>query len=153
MGHLMEPQVEAALVGAMVAGALTLAGAIVSFLFQARHWRQESRKRDAEWRREKCNEAYSQAIYYLFKLQVSSAQNGLDDKDVRQHLSEGQRYLSLLQAYHPDADARRTLAVVAAALKDALHEPGDISAAAERACVAVEQSLQSTWSPTVRGSR
>src|SRR4029434_6856794 len=97
----LSPEVQAALIGALVAGVLTLAGTVVNLYFETRRSREENRRRDAEWRREKCNEAYSQAIYYLFKLQVSSQSAAPTDKDVRQHLSEAQRFLALLQAYHP----------------------------------------------------
>ena len=105
---------------------------------------------DSEWRREKCNEAYSEAIYYLFKLQLSSVKNDLSDKDVRQHMSEAQRYLSLLQAYHPSDHEREQLRYAAEKLRAGVQAPDSISRSAETAREAVEHSLHSTWSPTVR---
>ena len=78
--------------------ALALAGVLATAVFERRRIYEDNQRRDVEWRREKCNGAYSQAICYLFKLQVSSRSAGTGDKDVRQHLSESQRFLSLLQA-------------------------------------------------------
>jgi hypothetical protein len=144
-------EVQAALIGAFVAGVLTLAGSLVSLYFEARRTREESRRRDAEWRREKCNEAYSEAIYYLFKLQVSSQSQGPSDKEVRQHLSEAQRFLALLQAYHPDESMRQELARVALDLQGALAASGNLSFQAASARRLVKGSLQSTWSPKIRG--
>ena len=105
----MPSDVYAALIGASVGGVLTLLGSGLTALVEGRRRVEDARKRDAEWRREKCNEAYSQAIYYLFKLKVSSASASSDDRDVRQHLSEAQPYLALLQAYHPLENVRTEL--------------------------------------------
>lgn len=143
-------EVQAALIGALVAGVLTLAGSLLNMYFEARRTREENRRHDAEWRREKCNEAYSEAIYYLFKLQVSSQSQSLADKDVRQHLSEAQRFLALLQAYHPDESMRQELARVALGLQAAVATPGNLSSQAAEARRLVEGSLQSTWSPSIR---
>lgn len=141
----------AALIGAGVGGALTLAGTLITSAFEARRWQQEDRKRDAEWRREKCNEAYSQAVYYLFKLQVSSRSADPSDKDVRQHLSEAQRYLSLLQAYHPSEQVRKELRRVAVELTDSTKtDDAKISELAEKALGLVNKSLQETWGPSIR---
>jgi hypothetical protein len=145
--------VQAALIGAAVAGILTLAGGVLTFYLETRRTHEENRRRDAEWRREKCNEAYSQAIYYLFKLQISSQSQGPSDKDVRQHLSEAQRYLSLLQAYHPAESIRQELARVALRLKTPVAVSGELSTRADEARRSVEESLHSTWSPSIRDER
>jgi hypothetical protein len=144
-------EVQAALLGALVAGVLTLGGSVLNLYFETRRTREENRRRDAEWRREKCNEAYSEAIYYLFKLQVSSQSQGPSDKDVRQHFSEAQRFLALLQAYHPKDSMRQKLARVAVDLQASHAAPGNLSAKADEARRVVEESLQSTWSPNIRG--
>ena len=144
-------EVQAALVGALIAGALTLAASLLNLYFETRRTREENRRRDAEWRREKCNEAYSEAIYYLFKLQVSSQTAGPADKEVRQHLSEAQRFLALLQAYHPNESMRQELAQVDRQLQACLSNPSTLSAQAKEARQVVEKSLQLTWSPNVRG--
>lgn len=106
----MEKEVIAALVGALVAGLFALVGGAVGFL-----WQQQ------QWVRERLLAAYSNSIYYLFKLSVSSqdyldtlaeetkqrAQGGkitvdvaAAKKDLRQHLSESQRHLALLLSFH-----------------------------------------------------
>lgn len=123
---------------------------MLAAIFENRRRRADAQKRDSEWRREKCNEAYSHAIYYLFKLQISAATTDIADKDVRQHLSEAQRYLSLLQAYHPLADARKKLSHASEQLREGIRKPEGISKSAEAARNIVEHSLQSTWSPAVR---
>src|SRR4029450_1987636 len=144
-------EVQAALVGALIAGVLTLAGSLLTLYFETRRAREENRRHDSEWRREKCNEAYSEAIYYLFKLQVSSQTAGPADKEVRQHLSEAQRFLALLQAYHPNESMRQELAQVDRQLQACLSNPSTLSAQAKEARQVVEKSLQLTWSPNVRG--
>jgi catechol 2,3-dioxygenase-like lactoylglutathione lyase family enzyme len=53
-------EVQAALIGALIAGVLTLAGSFVTVYFETRRAREDNRRRDSEWRREKCNEAYSE---------------------------------------------------------------------------------------------
>ena len=147
----MTNEVQAALIGASVGGLIALVGTLLAAVFEAKRRVADARQRDGEWRREKCNEAYSQAIYYLFKLQLSSTKNDLSDKDVRQHLSEAQRFLSLLQAYHPMPDQRERLKHAAVALRSGIGEPNSISQAASDARQTVESSLQSTWSPSIRG--
>ena len=146
----MTNEVQAALIGASVGGLIALVGTLLAAVFEDKRRVADKLRRDDEWRREKCNEAYSQAIYYLFKLQLSSAQNDPSDKDVRQHLSEAQRFLSLLQAYHPKADQRDRLKLAAVTLRSGIAEPDSISKAASDARETVESSLQSTWSPSVR---
>ena len=145
-------EVQAALAGAILAGVLSLAVTALNQLFDLRRVREEYLRRDTEWRREKCNEAYGQAIYYLYKLQVSNASHGVDDKDVRQHLSEAQRYLSLLQAYHPQPSIRAELERVNVALQTAPTVKGGLSSEADEARHVVENLLQDDWSPKVRGS-
>ena len=146
----MSNEVQAALIGASVGGLIALIGTLLAAVFEDKRRQSDALRRDIEWRREKCNEAYSQAIYYLFKLQLSAVKNDLSDKDVRQHLSEAQRYLSLLQAYHPSDHERARLKYAAETLRAAVRAPDSISKSAETAREAVEHSLHSTWSPTVR---
>jgi hypothetical protein len=89
---------------AYVTGLLSGLFALVAFWLNSRNEQARrtslERREDLIWFRNAIAEAYSQAIYYLFKLSVSAASAGLDDKDVRQHLSESQRHLLLLHAYH-----------------------------------------------------
>jgi hypothetical protein len=146
----MTNEVQAALIGASVGGLIALVGTLLAAIFEDKRRLADALRRDSEWRREKCNEAYSQAIYYLFKLQVSSAKNDLSDKDVRQHLSEAQRFLSLLEAYHPVADQRERLKHAAVTLRSGIAKPDSISKAASDARETVESSLQSTYSQSVR---
>jgi hypothetical protein len=148
----MSEDVQAALIGASVGGLIALFGTILAAVFENKRRLADARRRDSEWRREKCNEAYSQAIYYLFKLQLSSVKNDPSDKDVRQHLSEAQRFLSLLQAYHPLNDQRERLKRAAQTLRTGIEIPGSISKSALEAREVVETSLHSTWSPSVRSS-
>ncbi len=58
----MSDGVQAALIGASIGGLIALVGTMLSALFADRRLRAEALKRDVEWRREKCNQAYSQAI-------------------------------------------------------------------------------------------
>ena len=144
--------VQAALVGASIGGLIALVGTMLSSLFADRRLRAEALKRDVEWRREKCNEAYSQAIYFLFKLQSCVPSSGLVDEGAIENLSEAQRYLSLLQAYHPRAEERLKLGGAAEHLTACAKGAVAIAVSAEAARSAVEHSLQSTWSPTLRQS-
>jgi len=148
----MSNEVQAALIGASVGGLIALFGTLLAAIFENKRRLADALRRDIEWRREKCNEAYSQAIYYLFKLQLSSVKNDPSDKDVRQHLSEAQRFLSLLQAYHPLNDQRERLRRAAETLRSGIDIPGSISKSASEAREVVETSLHSTWSPSVRSS-
>ena len=146
----MSNEVEAALIGASVGGVIALVGTLLSVVSDYWRRRAEMLRRDVEWRREKCNEAYSEAIYYLFKLQLSASRTDLVDKEVRQHLSEAQRYLQLLQAYHPSDRERAELKSAGDALRGGVLVPDTLAKAAESAMAIVENSLQSTWSPTIR---
>ena len=89
----LHPQVAAALIGALIAG-------VFAFIVGWTAHRRDTRRRDVEWSREKLLECYSNCVYYLVKLSISSSKKSTDDKDVRQHFSEVQRYLILLSAYH-----------------------------------------------------
>jgi hypothetical protein len=89
----LNPQVAAALIGALLAG-------VFAFVVGWTAHRRETRRRDVEWSREKLLECYSNCVYYLIKLSISSSKKSTDDKDVRQHFSEAQRYLILLSVYH-----------------------------------------------------
>ena len=149
----MSEGVQAALIGASIGGLIALVGTLLSSLFADRRLRAEALKHDAEWRREKCNEAYSQAIYFLFKLQRCALSGALIDEAAIEDFSEAQRYLSLLQAYHPLAEERRKLAEAAEHLKSCANGAVAVAASAEAARSVVEHSLQSTWSPTLRRSQ
>ena len=146
----MSNEVQAAFIGASVGGLIALIGTLLAAILENKRRQSDTLMRAVEWRREKCNEAYSQAIYYLFKLQISAVNHDLSDKDVRQHISEAQRYLSLLQAYHPSDQERARLKQAAEVLRAGVQAPDSISKSAEAAREAVEHSLHSTWSPTVR---
>ena len=148
----MSDGVQAALIGASIGGLIALVGTMLSALFADRRLRAEALKRDVEWRREKCNEAYSQAIYFLFKLQSGVPSSDLIDEATIENLSEAQRYLSLLQAYHPRAKERIKLSEAAEHLKACAKGSVAVAVSAEAARSVVEHSLQSTWSPTVRQS-
>lgn len=96
----------AALAGAIAAGIFALAGVAVGYLLEERRAIRQQVARDAEWTREKLYGAYSDCIYYLVKLAVSSTDRSTADKEVRQHYSEAIRYLNLLTGFHfgtPDA--------------------------------------------------
>lgn len=145
---LLSSEIYAALIGASVGGVLALLGSGLTALIEGRRRLEDARRRDAEWRREKCNEAYSQTIYYLFKLKVSSTVASLDDKDVRQHLSEAQRYLALLQAYHPLENVRTELRAASDRL---IKSTGpELRSSAESARRTVEESLTNMWGPAIR---
>lgn len=94
---LLDPRIEAAFIGAIIAGVFAF---VVGWLTH----RRDVRRRDLEWSREKLLESYSNCIYYLVKLGISSMSKSTEDKDVRQHFSEAQRYLNLLRAYHSPSD-------------------------------------------------
>ena len=123
-----DKEVAAAILGAAVAGGFALIALFFGWLFEVRRWRRdrvirdedwkrneqardndrrrEQEVRDSEWLREKALAAYSDAVYYLFKLSLSSKRDGLESKDVRQHISESRRHLLLIRAHTPDlADA------------------------------------------------
>ena len=72
----MSNEVQAALIGASVGGLIALIGTLLAAVFEDKRRQSDALRRDIEWRREKCNEAYSQAIYCLFKLQLSAVKNG-----------------------------------------------------------------------------
>ena len=114
----MQAEVLAAYVTGLISGFFALVG----FWF---HWRQERQRTVLEeqrehivWLRNALAESYSQAMYYLFKLSVSATTADRNDKDVRQHLSESQRYLLLLHAYHGDAMVRQRILSSVADLDD-----------------------------------
>jgi hypothetical protein len=147
----LSKEVQAAFAGALLAGVFTMLGSWWTVRQEERRRGDEERRRNEEWRREKCNEAYSSAIYYLFKLQLSSRDNAAD-KDVRQHLSESQRYLALLEAYHPEPDIRQALQSAGKRLKEGSFDPSNLAGLAGKALEQVEYALQQTWAPGVRAS-
>jgi hypothetical protein len=143
-------EVWAALAGTVVAGGFALLGLWLTSRQEVERRTADEKRRDVEWRREKCNEAYSQAIYYLFKLHVSAQGAALSDKDVRQHLSEAQRYMSLLQAYHPDESQRKHLSEAAEPLLQHIDSPAELSSSAIITLTLVRDSLVRTWGPSLR---
>lgn len=133
----LHPQVAAALAGAIIAGVFAF---VVGWLAH----RREVRRRDMEWSREKLLECYSNCIYYLIKLSISSSKKSTEDKDVRQHFSEAQRYLVLLRAYHHSSDESvADLKKCSAGLADASDTTFQLSEAAEHA-IEVVKSLMET---------
>lgn len=83
------------ILGAVIAG---MASLLVLWVTQDLTARNERRT----WEREKLFNAYSDCIYYLVKLSMSAMAEKRDDKEVRQHLSESQRYLNILSLYNRD---------------------------------------------------
>jgi hypothetical protein len=67
---------------------------------------------------------------------------------VRQHLNEAQRYLALLQAYHPLESVRAELRAASDRLVKGTSS--DLSSAAEGARRTVEESLTNLWGPAIR---
>ena len=53
----LQPDVQAALAGAIVAGTLALAAVLATAVFERRRIYEDNQRRDVEWPREKCNEA------------------------------------------------------------------------------------------------
>jgi hypothetical protein len=107
----MTQQVWAAYVSGLLSGLFALfAFWLNSRSEQAKLVAAEHRE-DFIWFRNAIADAYSQAIYYLFKLSMSSAAAVPDQKEVRQHLSESQRYLLLLHAYHAESETKAKLLV------------------------------------------
>jgi hypothetical protein len=112
------------------------------------------------WVREKLLEAYSWCIYYLFKLGISSSTDPITNTDVRQHLSEAQRYLLLLAAYQTSDDAKNKLthtlgrieSAIGADKKNANTAP-TVSAAAKSGHSDVKQLLEEDWRVKEKDSR
>lgn len=129
----MGSQVWAAYVTGLLSGLFALFGFWLNSRNEQNRRVALERREDVLWFRNAIAEAYSQAMYYLFKLSVSAQSAGRDDKDVRQHLSESQRNLLLLHAYHANNEARsRLLASV-----DDLDKSGSLSKAAASAVTVV----------------
>jgi len=103
-------------VSVLISGLLTLA---ISAHFNRRsllderaqrnkEWERERQIANDEWVREKVVASYSEAIYYLVKLSMSSVSKEADrDKQVRQHVAESQRYLNLLGIYRASSRSNR----------------------------------------------
>ena len=64
----LHPQVAAAILGAVIAGLFAF---VVGWLAH----RRERKRNDIQWHQEKLLEAYSNCIYYLVKLSISSLKN------------------------------------------------------------------------------
>lgn len=129
----LHPQVIAALAGALIAGLFALC---VGFLAH----RRETRSQDALWIREKLFTVYSDCIYYLIKLSLSSATHSTSDKEVRQHFSEAQRFLNLLRGYHhADRAAATELLGCTRNLAAASEKTADLSTAADQALDTVKR--------------
>jgi hypothetical protein len=93
-------EVYAALAGAIAAGVFALVGVGVGYLLEERRAIRQQIARDAEWIRDNLFRTYSDCIYYLVKLALSSTERSASDKDVRQHYSEALRFLNLLIGFH-----------------------------------------------------
>lgn len=99
----LNSDVWAALAGAAVAGVTTIVISVISYIRDEKQLREQHRQRSEEWFREKLAVSYSDCIYYLVKLTLSSMKHlPSDDKDVRQHFAESQRYLVLLRIYQTE---------------------------------------------------
>ncbi len=92
-----------------------------------------NQRSDKEWRRQELHDAYSGAFYYLVKLALSSLHATTRDKDVRQHFSEAQRYLILLDAHHEVHATKEKLRARREALADNSDQTAELSCAAEQA--------------------
>jgi hypothetical protein len=106
---MLSPQVYAALFGAVVAGLFAVLAGLITHRKAIERFKAEADQRNQEWQREKLHDAYSNAIYYAFKAMLSTGSSEIGDKDVRQQVSETQRYLTLLGGYHRSEDATRLL--------------------------------------------
>jgi len=133
--QFLHPQVIAAILGAIIAGTFAF---VVGWLTH----RREKRRSDIQWFREKLLESYSNCIYYLVKLSISSSKKSTDDKDVRQHFSESQRYLILLRAYHSDNEHTSQLKECSRKLADTWNETDKLSDAADYAIEIVKSLLE-----------
>jgi len=108
----LSSEVNAALAGGLLAGAISVGLSYLSHRREAKERcaaaREHDRAEHDRWLRDRMYDIYSQAIYYLVKLGTSAPNLPKDQKDVRQHFSECQRFLNLLRGYHatePDAAA------------------------------------------------
>jgi hypothetical protein len=92
----LSSDVWAALVGAFLAGLFSIGSGMLIH-------RREVKTRYNQWVREQLFEAYSNSFYYLIKLSVSGEKKSTENKDVRQHFSETQRFLNILRGYHANS--------------------------------------------------
>ena len=136
---LLSPQVWAAYAGGLLSGLFALIGMMASARNERLRREEVAHREDLIWFRNAIAEAYSQALYYLFKLSVSSTNSPRTDKDVRQHLSESQRYLLLLYAYQPDATKKTALMAEVTALDSAT---ANLSTVATSAAATVRGQFQ-----------
>jgi hypothetical protein len=137
---LLSPAVWAAYVAGLLNGVFALVGIIYAARNERSRRTESARREDLIWFRNAIAEAYSEALFYLFKLSVSSQTAPRTDKDVRQHLSEAQRNLLLLYAYQPDQSKRDALMEQVNALDN---EKSNLSAAATSAGTVVRTQFQS----------
>lgn len=143
----LDPQVIAALAGAIIAGLFALG---VGFLA----YRREARSQDALWIRDKLFTVYSDCIYYLIKLSLSSLTHSTKNKDVRQHFSESQRFLNLLRGYHhADRAAATELLGCTRNLAAASDKTKDLSTAADDALDTVKRLFADDPRIQVQASR
>lgn len=140
MFDMLSPQVWAAYVGGLLTGLFALFGMLLSAGLERRRRTEAASREDLIWFRNAIAEAYSQALYYLFKLSISSSTATRSDKDVRQQLSESQRYLLLLYAYQPDTKQKQALLNEVAALDNLA---GNLSVDATAAANTVRSQFQS----------
>lgn len=91
----------ATLLAALVGAVAAIAGGWLAHAWQLRRTKAEWRNQNEQWIRQQRFEAYKQALYYAFKLEMSSGVASGPDKDVRQHVSESQRWIALLEALEP----------------------------------------------------
>jgi|GEM_PF-6801777 len=136
---LLSPQVWAAYAGGLLSGAFALVGMMAAARNERLRRADAARREDIIWFRNAIAEAYSQALYYLFKLSVSSTTAARTDKEVRQQLSESQRYLLLLYAYQADTAKKDALMAEVTALDSA---EASLSTVAKSAATTVRSQFQ-----------
>jgi hypothetical protein len=125
---LLSPQVWASYVAGLLSGIFALVGMMATARNERLRREEAARREDIIWFRNAIAEAYSQALYYLFKLSVSSTTAPRTDKDVRQQLSESQRYLLLLYAYQADTGKKQALMSEVTALDSAAANLASVAA-------------------------
>jgi len=139
MFSLLTPQVWAAYVSGLLSGVFAILAMVVSSRNERLRLRETAHREDVIWFRNAIAEAYSQSLYYLFKLSVSSASADRSAEKVRQHLSEAQRYLLLLHAYHVSSADRANIMQAVNALDD---QQKELSESAREAVTLVRKLFQ-----------
>jgi hypothetical protein len=138
----LHPQVMGAIIGATVAGLFAISSTAISHWREERKRREDFKRRDTEWLRDKILDAYSNSIYYLIKLSVSAVNKSTEDKEVRQHFTESQRHLLLLKAYPTNRLQYEIIDFCNAGLANSWDKPGQLANFAEVATQLVKMLLE-----------